>query len=69
MAVQFVNSMLKGHRCLSQVFSRSLPQATCSLSGRRSFYLYSPEPFHPIRDKEPKWMTAEEAVQIVTSGN
>ncbi|CAD5124898.1 DgyrCDS13149 [Dimorphilus gyrociliatus] len=36
---------------------------------QRSFYLYSPEPFHPIPGKEPKWMSAEEAVSTVTSGH
>ena len=35
---------------------------------QRCFYLYSPEPFHPIPDKHPKWLSAEEAVQVVTSG-
>lgn len=36
---------------------------------RRPYYLYSPEPFHPIPDKQPQCMTAEEAVTVVTSGN
>lgn len=36
---------------------------------QRSFYLYSPEPFHPIPGKEPKWMSAEEAVSSITSGH
>lgn len=34
----------------------------------RCLYMYSPEPFHPIPDREPKWTTAEEAVQVLTSG-
>ena len=36
---------------------------------RRPYYLYSPEPFHPIPDKQPQCMTADEAVTVVTSGN
>ncbi|XP_061197068.1 4-hydroxybutyrate coenzyme A transferase-like [Saccostrea echinata] len=35
----------------------------------RSFYLYSPEPLHPILDKVPKWTTAEEAVEVIESGH
>ena len=35
---------------------------------KRQFYLYSPEPFHPIPEKDPQWMTAEEAIHVVTSG-
>jgi hypothetical protein len=34
----------------------------------RCLYMYSPEPFHPIPDREPKWTTAEEAVSVLTSG-
>ncbi|XP_013383090.1 uncharacterized protein LOC106153636 [Lingula anatina] len=34
----------------------------------RFFHFYSPEPCHPIPDKLPKWMSAEEAVSVVRSG-
>ena len=34
----------------------------------RTFYTYSPEPFHPIAGKEPEWMEPLEAVTSVTSG-
>jgi len=34
----------------------------------RTFYLYSPEPFHPLPDRKPEWKTAEEAVQVIQSG-
>ncbi|KAK3101047.1 hypothetical protein FSP39_000556 [Pinctada imbricata] len=34
---------------------------------RRTFYLYSPEPFHPLYDRAPIWKTAEEAVQVIQS--
>ena len=49
--------------------SRWLRQGTKLIATpRRSFYLYSPEPFHPIPDKDPEWKTAEEAVKVITSG-
>ena len=35
---------------------------------RRTFYLYSPEPFHPLYDRVPEYKTAEEAVQVIQSG-
>ena len=35
----------------------------------RNVYMYSPEPFHPIPDREPKLTTAEEAVSVITTGN
>lgn len=53
-------------KCARQISTRCT--AISTIGSRRSFYLYSPEPFHPIQGKEPKWTTAEEAVQIVTSG-
>jgi len=49
--------------------SRWLQQGTKLIANpRRNFYLYSPEPFHPIPDKDPEWKTAEEAVKVITSG-
>jgi hypothetical protein len=35
---------------------------------RRTFYLYTPEPFHPLYDRVPEYKTAEEAVQAIQSG-
>src|SRR6218665_69999 len=35
---------------------------------RRPFYLYSPEPFHPIPKKQPAQITADESVAVITSG-
>jgi len=35
----------------------------------RNVYMYSPEPFHPIPDREPRLTTAEEAVSVITTGN
>ncbi|XP_076365197.1 succinyl-CoA:acetate/propanoyl-CoA:succinate CoA transferase-like [Tachypleus tridentatus] len=35
---------------------------------KRTFYGYSKEPFQPL-NREPKWMSAEEAVQIIKSGD
>ena len=35
---------------------------------KRTFYLYSPEPFHPLYDRVPEYKTAEEAVQVIQSG-
>jgi acyl-CoA hydrolase len=51
-------------------FARHLSQlkSLAPLQSVRSLYMYSPEPFHPIPDREPKWMTAEEAVSVITSG-
>jgi len=34
---------------------------------KQPFYAYSPEPFHPIADKHPKRLTAEEAVSVIKS--
>lgn len=34
----------------------------------RSYYLYSPEPFHPLPDRYPSKKTADEAVQVIQSG-
>ena len=39
----------------------------CSPVPVRSYYSYSHEPFHPLK-RVPKWQTAEEAVEIVKSG-
>ncbi|XP_052284514.1 4-hydroxybutyrate coenzyme A transferase-like isoform X1 [Dreissena polymorpha] len=35
---------------------------------QRSYYLYSPEPIHPLPDRVPDWKTADEAVQVIQSG-
>ncbi|XP_060583073.1 4-hydroxybutyrate coenzyme A transferase-like [Ruditapes philippinarum] len=35
---------------------------------RRGYYLYSPEPIHPLPDRKPDWKTADEALQVVQSG-
>jgi len=35
---------------------------------RRTYYSYVNEPTHPIPGKTPKWVSAEEAVQVVKSG-
>ena len=40
-----------------------------SVQSARNVYMYSPEPFHPIPDREPRLTTAEEAVSVVTTGN
>ena len=34
----------------------------------RSYYLYAPEPFHPLADTWPEINTAQEAVQVIQSG-
>lgn len=34
----------------------------------RGYYLYSPEPIHPLPDRTPEWKTGMEAVQVVQSG-
>lgn len=35
---------------------------------KRGYYLYSPEPIHPLPDRTPDLKTADEAVQVVQSG-
>jgi len=40
-----------------------------SAQSARHVYMYSPEPFHPIPDREPRLTTAEEAVSVVTTGS
>ena len=35
---------------------------------KRSYYMYSPEPFHPIPNKYPDWKSVEDALSVVTSG-
>ncbi|KAK3604483.1 hypothetical protein CHS0354_019078 [Potamilus streckersoni] len=35
----------------------------------RAFYLYAPEPFHPLPDRTPDRKSADEAVQVVQSGH
>ena len=53
---------------------RMVCQKLCrkSLSKRnefdRSYYLYAPEPFHPLADIWPEINTAHEAVQVIQSG-
>ena len=37
-------------------------------SFRRGYYLYSPEPIHPLPDRTPDLKTADEAVQVIQSG-
>jgi len=39
------------------------------VNSARNVYMYSPEPFHPIPDREPRLTTAEEAVSVITTGN
>ena len=38
------------------------------INNAKSYYMYSPEPFHPIPDKQPQFMTAQDAVSHITSG-
>ncbi|KAJ8319869.1 hypothetical protein KUTeg_001456 [Tegillarca granosa] len=37
-------------------------------NAHRTLYLYSPEPIHPLPDRQPDWKTAEEAVKAIQSG-
>jgi hypothetical protein len=36
-------------------------------NARRSYYTYSPEPAQPLK-RDPKWVSAKEAVQCIKSG-
>ncbi|KAH3817372.1 4-hydroxybutyrate coenzyme A transferase-like [Dreissena polymorpha] len=47
--------------------SNVLPRVS-SAGGRRSFFIYSPNALTPQVDRQPKWTTAEEAVQGIKSG-
>jgi len=40
-----------------------------STSGRRSFYTYSAEPFHPLPGKTPAWKSPQEALEVIQSGD
>ncbi|KAL4220925.1 hypothetical protein ACF0H5_019191 [Mactra antiquata] len=35
---------------------------------KRGYYLYTPEPIHPLPDRTPDWKNADEAVQVIQSG-
>lgn len=37
--------------------------------GRRNFYTYSAEPFHPLPGKTPAWKSPKEAVEVIESGD
>ncbi|KAF2347109.1 Acetyl-CoA hydrolase/transferase [Trinorchestia longiramus] len=55
----------------STVQNSSTVQNACtvqSTAGRRAYYTYSHEPFHPLK-RVPKWQTADEAVAVVKSGD
>ncbi|CAG2114451.1 unnamed protein product, partial [Medioppia subpectinata] len=55
---------------------RLLPTTTCVATTtapgvgqhRRHFYSYCNEPTHPIPQRQPKWMSPEEALSVVKSG-
>ncbi|CAG2117271.1 unnamed protein product, partial [Medioppia subpectinata] len=52
---------------------RLLPTTACLAPGvgqhRRHFYSYCNEPTHPIPQRTPKWMSPEEALSVVKSGD
>ena len=43
-------------------------RSTAITQQKRSYYMYSPEPFHPIPNKYPEWKSVEDALSVVTSG-
>ena len=48
--------------------SRQVNKPWQSVTSQRNYYEYSPEPFHPILDKEPAIVSAEDAVKVISSG-
>jgi hypothetical protein len=54
-----LRSSLLAFRRLDRTWKHQIP--------KRTFYLYSPEPFHPIHGREPVWKSAEEAVEVIES--
>ena len=58
-------------RNLSRLRQLSTIQENLSvpLCNNRLFHGYTNEPTHSIPGKEPRWMSAEEAVSVVKSGN
>ena len=65
--VRCVRSVVRSHWSLAGSVSQST--VTCQRRKQHTIsQFYLEEPFHLIRDKEPKWMTAEEAVKHITSG-
>ncbi|XP_067658202.1 4-hydroxybutyrate coenzyme A transferase-like [Haliotis asinina] len=55
---------------LARRIARTFLESRCVYSSiTRTYYLYSPEPFHPFPDRQPKWMNAEEAVSVIKSGH
>jgi len=63
--VEFFGRML-GRKLVGFCRSFKLP---LPVQSARNVYMYSPEPFHPIPDREPRLTTAEDAVSVVTTGN
>ena len=53
--------------CRKLLFSQ-IYKPIIACQAKRTFYLYSSEPFHPIPNRQPIWASAEEAVQRVVSG-
>lgn len=54
---------------LGQVtLGKTWPLARKFERGERSFYDYSPEPFHPLHGRTPAWKSPDEAVQCIKSG-
>lgn len=48
--------------------SQKLLTSLKAVSSPRNYFTYTPEPAQPIKGKEPKWTTAEEAFQDLKSG-
>ncbi|XP_064649750.1 4-hydroxybutyrate coenzyme A transferase-like [Lineus longissimus] len=56
---------MAGVRHCRQIFRNKITDIFNDFRQKR--FHYSPEPFHPIPNKWPKWMTAEEAVSVINS--
>ncbi|GAB1607144.1 uncharacterized protein LOC115226527 [Argonauta hians] len=71
-SVRIFNRLLgryhSGKVCLNAT-PRSHVGASAAATANRGFYSGTMEPFHPYPEREQTWMTAEEAVSAVKSGN
>lgn len=62
-------SFLRNITAFKQLARVKVPaeRAACLVSNHQ-YHGYANEPTHPIPNKQPKWMSAAEAVSVVKSG-
>ncbi|XP_014663113.1 PREDICTED: 4-hydroxybutyrate coenzyme A transferase-like [Priapulus caudatus] len=52
--------------CISRNATLTRERIYCK-NAARTYYTYSPEPFHPLPNRAPVWRTADEAVTVIKS--